>query len=69
MRFALVLPLCFFATLNGLGRHCSLLKALPYNLLSQRRGMRQVVGIEAVIAQLVHNYFVCRKITTSNLGD
>ena len=68
MRFALVLPLRFFAALYGLGCHCSLLKALPYNLLGQRRGMRQVVGIEAVIAQLVHNYFVCRKITTSNLG-
>lgn len=68
MRLAPVLLLCLFAALYGLGCHCSLLKALPYNLLSQRRGMRQVVGIEAVIAQLVHNYFVCRKIAASNLG-
>ena len=68
MRLAPVLLLYLFAALYGLGRHCSLLKALPYNLLSQRRGMRQVVGIEAVIAQLVHNHFVCRKIAASNLG-
>ena len=46
----------------GLVRHCSLLESLPYNLFSHRRGVGEVVSIEAIVAKFVDNNLVGREI-------